>query len=270
MGFQQIQAPTLRELFVDQVIGMIFSGELRVGDRLPSERELSEQMHISRSMVHTGLEDLERMGFVRMEPRRGNYIEDYARHGNFETLMALGKYGGQFDHAIESSLVEARDAIEGGAMILLGERGTPADIDQLRAITDGLRASVAAGDDAGSAAQDAGCLGGGHHASQFAGEPPVPPPAVQDHRFVRIAVTPSATQRRLAPGHKLTGISPLCNRNCRAWCRGRAKRPLPMPLRFAAGDALRLRWTEIDSGRAARLGSGAGFRKPKRSRLCGK
>ena len=146
MGFQQIQAPTLRELFVDQVIGMIFSGELRVGDRLPSERELSEQMHISRSMVHTGLEDLERMGFVRMEPRRGNYIEDYARHGNFETLMALGKYGGQFDHAIESSLVEARDAIEGGAMILLGERGTPADIDQLRAITDGLRASLAAGE----------------------------------------------------------------------------------------------------------------------------
>ena len=142
MGFQQIQAPTLRELFVDQVIGMIFSGELRVGDRLPSERELSEQMHISRSMVHTGLEDLERMGFVRMEPRRGNYIEDYARHGNFETLMALGKYGGQFDHAIESSLVEARDAIEGGAMLLLGERGTPADIDQLRAIVDDYNVPV--------------------------------------------------------------------------------------------------------------------------------
>ena len=146
MGFRQIQAPTLRELFVDQVIGMIFSGELKVGDRLPSERELSEQMHISRSMVHTGLEDLERMGFVRMEARRGNYIEDYARHGNFETLMALAKYGGEIDHAIESSLVEARDAIEGGAMLLLGERGTPEDMQQLRAITDGLRAAVAAGE----------------------------------------------------------------------------------------------------------------------------
>lgn len=146
MGFRQIQAPTLRELFVDQVIGMIFSGELKVGDRLPSERELSEQMHISRSMVHTGLEDLERMGFVRMEARRGNYIEDYARHGNFETLMALAKYGGEFDHAIESSLVEARDAIEGGAMLLLGERGTPEDMQQLRAITDGLRAAVDAGE----------------------------------------------------------------------------------------------------------------------------
>lgn len=77
------------------------------------------------------------MGFVRMEARRGNYIEDYARHGNFETLMALAKYGGEIDHAIESSLVEARDAIEGGAMLLLGERGTPEDMQQLRAITDG-------------------------------------------------------------------------------------------------------------------------------------
>ena len=38
MGFQQIQAPTLRELFVDQVIGMIFSGELKVGDRQRSCR----------------------------------------------------------------------------------------------------------------------------------------------------------------------------------------------------------------------------------------
>ena len=38
-------------------------------------------------------------------------------------------------------------------MILLGERGTPADIDQLRAITDGLRASVAAGEGIAAYAQ---------------------------------------------------------------------------------------------------------------------
>ena len=147
MGFQQIQAPTLRELFVDQVIGMIFSGELKVGDRLPSERELSEQMHISRSMVHTGLEDLERMGFVRMEPRRGNYIEDYARHGNFETLMAAREIRRR-SSTMPSRAHSLRRAtrLRAGAMLLLGERGTPADIDQLRAITDGLRASVAAGE----------------------------------------------------------------------------------------------------------------------------
>lgn len=72
-----------------------------------------------------------------MEARRGNYIEDYARTAISRRSWALAKYGGEIDHAIESSLVEARDAIEGGAMLLLGERGTPEDMQQLRAITDG-------------------------------------------------------------------------------------------------------------------------------------
>lgn len=48
MAFREIVAPTLRELFVTQIIEMIFSGELHIGEKLPSERELSEQMHISR------------------------------------------------------------------------------------------------------------------------------------------------------------------------------------------------------------------------------
>lgn len=147
MAFREIVAPTLRELFVSQIIEMIFSGELCIGAKLPSERELSEQMHISRSMVHTGLEDLERMGFVRIEPRRGNYIADYARNGNFETLAAIAKYGGgTFDRNLEVSMVELRNAVEGGAMIRLADRGSAADIQALRALTEALRTAAASGE----------------------------------------------------------------------------------------------------------------------------
>ncbi|MBS1402864.1 MAG: FadR family transcriptional regulator [Oscillospiraceae bacterium] len=147
MAFREIVAPTLRELFVSQIIEMIFSGELHIGDKLPSERELSEQMHISRSMVHTGLEDLERMGFVRIEPRRGNYIADYSRNGNFETLSAIARYGGgKFDRNLEISMVEMRNAVEGGAMIRLADRRCAADIQTLRALTEELRAAAAEGE----------------------------------------------------------------------------------------------------------------------------
>ena len=146
MAFREIVAPTLRELFVSQVIEMIFSGELHIGDKLPSERELSEQMHISRSMVHTGLEDLERMGFVRIEPRRGNYIADYARNGNFETLAAIAKYGGAFDRNLEVSMVELRNAVEGGAMVRLANRRSASDIQTLRALTEALHTAAAAGE----------------------------------------------------------------------------------------------------------------------------
>lgn len=146
MAFREIVAPTLRELFVSQIIEMIFSGELHIGDKLPSERELSEQMHISRSMVHTGLEDLERMGFVRIEPRRGNYIADYARNGNFETLSAIARYGGAFDQNLEVSMVELRNAVEGGAMIRLAARRSAADLQTLRDLAEELCAAAEAGE----------------------------------------------------------------------------------------------------------------------------
>ena len=46
MRFKEIVAPTIKELFVQQIEKMILSGQLRPGDRIPSERDLSEEMKI--------------------------------------------------------------------------------------------------------------------------------------------------------------------------------------------------------------------------------
>lgn len=140
MGFEKLTAPTMRELFVQQILEKIFSGELKAGDKLPSERELAEKTGISRSVVHLGLEDLQRMGFVHILPRRGIYISDYAREGNFETLNALSRYGGALDQALVHSLVELRNAVYGGALIRLGDKHTQEDIDAMRAQIRALRA----------------------------------------------------------------------------------------------------------------------------------
>ena len=40
MQFGVIEAPTIKELFIDKIVSMILSGSLSVGDRLPTEREL--------------------------------------------------------------------------------------------------------------------------------------------------------------------------------------------------------------------------------------
>lgn len=40
MRFKEIVAPTIKELFVQQIEKMILSGQLRPGDRIPSERDL--------------------------------------------------------------------------------------------------------------------------------------------------------------------------------------------------------------------------------------
>ena len=46
MNFEQLYAPSLKELFVQKLQGMILSGELPMGEKLPSERELCQQIDV--------------------------------------------------------------------------------------------------------------------------------------------------------------------------------------------------------------------------------
>lgn len=135
MEFGQIVAPTIKELFIERIEGMIFSGVLAPGARIPSERDLAEQMKISKTIVHLGLEDLERMGFIEVIPRRGTFVADFSETGNLETLNAILRYnGGKLDRDMVVSIIELRDAVEGGALRRLGKCHTEADMANFRAM----------------------------------------------------------------------------------------------------------------------------------------
>ena len=59
MKLEQLTAPSLRDLFVKTIQDAIISGELQIGEVLPTEREFAEQMNISRSVVNSGLNELQ-------------------------------------------------------------------------------------------------------------------------------------------------------------------------------------------------------------------
>ncbi len=94
MEFQKISSPSLRELFVEQLQHMILSGKLKIGEKLPPERQLAETMQVSRAVVNGGISDLEKMGFLTVKPRSGTYVADYRRKGTLETLTAIMNYNG--------------------------------------------------------------------------------------------------------------------------------------------------------------------------------
>ena len=77
MGYTKISAPSLTDLFVQQIEHMILSGELAVGEQLPPARELSLKMGVSRPVISAGLVELEKLGFVDVVPRQGVYVCDY-------------------------------------------------------------------------------------------------------------------------------------------------------------------------------------------------
>ena len=62
--FTNISSRKVYEQVIDQIQKNIISGELKKGDKLPSERELSEQMNISRTSIREAIRVLESMGVV--------------------------------------------------------------------------------------------------------------------------------------------------------------------------------------------------------------
>ena len=134
-GFMQlgvIEVPTLKELFVNKIKEQILSGNLSVGESLPSERQLVEETHISKTMVHAGLVELERMGFVEILPRRGTVVANYAETGTMDTLKAVISHnGGRMTASQTRSFLDARIAIEGSALRLVAENATEEDMAYL-------------------------------------------------------------------------------------------------------------------------------------------
>lgn len=150
MKFKKLSAPSLKELFIREIEGMILSGKLPIGSKLPTERELAASMGVSRAVVNSGLIELTRKGFVEMKPRVGAIVADYRRHGTTETLTAIMHYnGGVLPKADIKSLLEFRIVFETLALELGVPRATQDDLQKLKLIAE----QFSAADTPASAAQ---------------------------------------------------------------------------------------------------------------------
>jgi DNA-binding FadR family transcriptional regulator len=110
---EPIEVQSLKGIVVQKLESWILSGELEVGEKLPSERILAKKMKISRPVLHEALVDLAAKGLVQIEARRGVYINDYRIHGSCAILSSLLNFQqDQLDPKFQSSLIEMRMLIE--------------------------------------------------------------------------------------------------------------------------------------------------------------
>lgn len=140
MEFQKISSPSLKELFVQQIEHLILSGQLKIGEKLPSERQLAEMMKVSRAVVNNGIAELEENGFLLVKPRSGTYVADYRRYGNLNTLMAIMKYnGGQIRNEEIRSIFEVRLALDTLVAKLCIDRISDEEIDVLQRKVEAIK-----------------------------------------------------------------------------------------------------------------------------------
>jgi DNA-binding FadR family transcriptional regulator len=147
MEFTKLTSPSLKDLFITKLENDILSGQLSIGEKLPTEREMAETMHVSRAVVNGGLSEMERKGFIIVKPRVGTFVADYRRRGNMETLLSIMHYnGGHLRKQEVRSILEIRIALDSLAVQLLIPKITDEEIEVLRLIIERIGSATTASD----------------------------------------------------------------------------------------------------------------------------
>ena len=127
--FKPVQPPTTFEETVERLGTAIRLGILSPGSRLPPERDLAEELRISRSTLRQALTTLVQSGhLVSLRGRAGGtFVADQpplGRDGGGEPLGGRAR-----------AVLDYRVAVETGATVLAGERSTDEDLERLTELT---------------------------------------------------------------------------------------------------------------------------------------
>ena len=129
MTFTPVRQARASGEIVSQIERAIFSGELRSGDRLESERELAERFKVSRITVRDALRVLEARGLV--------YVKVGASGGAFVTETNVDQVSESISTMILlrrmtlSGVAEARTIVETATSALAAERADAAAIERI-------------------------------------------------------------------------------------------------------------------------------------------
>ena len=74
--FKQITSNKVNFQIMTQIKESIKSGQLKRGDRLPSERNMSESLGVSRATVREAIRSMELIGLVNCVQGEGNFIAE--------------------------------------------------------------------------------------------------------------------------------------------------------------------------------------------------
>jgi GntR family transcriptional repressor for pyruvate dehydrogenase complex len=135
---EPLSRDTLTKQATETLRRFILAEDLKSGDQLPSERELSESLSVSRNIVREALSALVAEGLIVKQPGRGIFVTEFDRGLVAPQIAVSVDYNGRSPAALS----EARAAVELGAIALITKRITDAEIQQLEALNRSLEENI--------------------------------------------------------------------------------------------------------------------------------
>jgi GntR family transcriptional regulator, transcriptional repressor for pyruvate dehydrogenase complex len=117
--YKVVRTSRLYEQIVQQIEESVLKGTLKPGDQLPAERELAQQLGVSRTAVREAVKALREKGLVEAYSGRGTFITDGTTHAARQSFDLMVKIGQQESSA---NLAELRLILEPGIAALAAER----------------------------------------------------------------------------------------------------------------------------------------------------
>src|SRR5210317_1695777 len=139
---EPIRPKKISEEIVSQVKQLISKGELKPGDRIPSERELASMLGVSRPSVREAIMVLEAMGFVESRQGGGTYVKALTEASIMNPLAKLVE---KRDPELLRSLAEVRMGLESWSAYLAAQRATDSDIAEMRRLYKVMEKQAAKG-----------------------------------------------------------------------------------------------------------------------------
>jgi GntR family transcriptional repressor for pyruvate dehydrogenase complex len=141
--FEPVRGGRLSDAVIEQITAQISEGILKVGDQLPSERELIDQFGISRASVRDAIRSLEARGILEVRRGLGTFVTSSRNlNGPNDFLVSWLR---ENEHKL-LEILEVREALETKAAYLAAQRRKEHDVEQMKRVVQEMNISLSEGD----------------------------------------------------------------------------------------------------------------------------
>lgn len=140
--FHAVRRTKASSEIVGQVQGMIASGHLKAGDRLPPERELAQLFGVGRCTLREAVRILESLGLVEVRAGEGTFLTES------DAAPARGYFSPELSRKWSKrlNLFELRAVLEPGLASLAARRATSDHLTKMREVLEEQALKVKRGD----------------------------------------------------------------------------------------------------------------------------
>ncbi|PEQ95443.1 GntR family transcriptional regulator [Bacillus sp. AFS006103] len=122
---------TLSKQVVENIIQLLVSGQMKPGEKLPTEMELMEILNVSRPVLREALSSLESLGVINRKTREGTFFNNKISSHPFSIMLSLA-------HDNLQAMLEARMALELGLITIAAEKISDEELKRLKGTIEAI------------------------------------------------------------------------------------------------------------------------------------